>query len=99
MMLRFLAPAAALFCTFAVSAHAEPSTTPAPTATQGIVVQGQAEAKERKVCHMEVATGSVMPKRVCRTVSSDPTARVQEDRELDRIRDRQQYGQTMGQER
>jgi hypothetical protein len=99
MMLRLLAPAAAVLSVFAVAAQAEPTAPAAPTASPGIVVQGQAEAKERKVCHMEVATGSVMPKRVCRTVSSDPTARLQEERELDRVRDRQQYGQSMGQER
>ena len=59
-------------------------------------VQAPAAPKERKVCHSEVATGSVMPKRVCRTVSTDPTERLRAERDLDRVRDRQQYGQQMG---
>ena len=96
MMLR-LVVTAVLLATSVSALAGEPTTTPAPqAANNGITVQAPAAPKERKVCHSEVATGSVMPKRVCRTVSTDPTERLRAERDLDRVRDRQQYGQQMG---
>ena len=50
-----------------VAAHAQagtPASSPTPAPNAPIVVQGQAE---KKVCHMETATGSIMSRRVCRT--------------------------------
>lgn len=48
--------------------HAQQSETPAaPPATQAdapIVVEGQ---KEKKVCRTETSTGSIMPRRICKT--------------------------------
>lgn len=32
-----------------------------------IVVEGEVPKENRKVCRMQVTTGSIMPKRVCRT--------------------------------
>ena len=85
MTIRLAAPLALLALSVAVpglaaanqAAPAEPTTEqPAPEATP---------AKERKVCRTETATGSVMPKRVCRTV-----AQIEEDqRNAERFRDQQ----------
>jgi hypothetical protein len=108
MPIRRPAPLAALIFAFAIPAHAgAPEAQPQPTttatnaatngATNGIVVQGQADPKQRKVCHTEVSTGSVMPKRTCRTVAEQELAQRQADRDMDRLRDRQLSGdQTTG---
>jgi len=68
-------------------------TGPALAATDGATHAGHApnetapEAKpdkERKVCRTETATGSVMPKRICRTV-----AQIEEDQlRAEQLRDR-----------
>ena len=50
-----------------LAAQPAPVTPPSPAAQASpatIVVQGQ---KEKKVCHDETSTGSIMPKRVCLT--------------------------------
>lgn len=88
---------------FGLSAIAAPAlaTEPHAAASGGassphaVAVEGGQNAKPRKVCKNEVATGSVMPKRVCRMVASDPAERLQQERDLDRIRERQQTGQSM----
>src|SRR4051812_26642137 len=93
-MLRFALPAVIGLASLAAPAFAaEPqaaSSAPAPN----IVVQGEQDPKQRKVCKSEVATGSVMPKRVCRMVSTDPAVRLQEQRQIDIARERQQTGQS-----
>jgi hypothetical protein len=54
--------AAALVLCLPAAAHAAADTTPAAQA------EGEAQTeKPKKICRMETATGSVMPKRVCRT--------------------------------
>jgi hypothetical protein len=99
---RLAAPAAVLVFALAIPVHLHAGTPEAPTdqktaGTGGIVVQGQADPKQRKVCHMETATGSVMPKRICRTAAEQELAQRQADRDMDRIRDRQLSGdQTTG---
>ena len=57
------ASAFAVLLTASAAAYAADETAPAPTPSEG---QAQPE-KPKKVCRMETATGSVMPKRVCRT--------------------------------
>ena len=54
--------AAALFLCLPAAAHAAPDSAPTTQAQD----EAQAE-KPKKICRMETATGSVMPKRVCRT--------------------------------
>ena len=60
------------------AAHAEGRTDQAPAPET-------APAKQRKVCRTETATGSVMPKRVCRTVAQIE----QDERNVERFRDQQ----------
>lgn len=79
-----LAAVALLVCVpFAAHAADEtaPSTTPADT-------QAQAE-KPKKICRMETGTGSVMPRRVCRTpeqVAADQEAARRTREEMNRNR-------------
>lgn len=75
---------ALLLCASAAAHAAEES---APSATQG-VEEAQAE-KPKKVCRMETSTGSVMPKRVCRTpeqVTADQEAARRTREEMNRNR-------------
>lgn len=84
MTIRLGAPlAVALFCSAPAFAAASAPSTAAP-AGEAPAAEA-APAKTKKVCRMETATGSVMPKRVCRTV-----AQMEEDeRNAERFRDRQ----------
>jgi hypothetical protein len=68
--------AIALTCAIAatpISANDKPDhdqATAAAKADDGQTGQGDGNAdRNRKICRTEVATGSVMPKRVCRTVA------------------------------
>ena len=58
--LTMLACAAAL----AVPAAAQ---TPAPAASPQAAPQTSGPVKEKKVCKADIATGSIMPKRICKT--------------------------------
>ena len=84
MTIRLAAPLAliALSCAGAAIAAPHDHTDPAaPSAAEADAKQD----KQRKVCRTETATGSVMPKRVCRTV-----AQIEEDqRNAERFRDQQ----------
>jgi hypothetical protein len=53
----------ALLCCVPVAAHAAGENPPSPAPSTSAA---QPE-KPRKICRMETGTGSVMPKRVCRT--------------------------------
>jgi hypothetical protein len=86
MTIRLAAPLALLalscagpgFAAASDDAHAGHATEQAPAADAR-------DDKERKVCRMEKATGSNMPKRVCRTV-----AQIEQDqRNAERFRDQQ----------
>ena len=44
-----------------------------------IVVEGEVPPEQRRVCQMETTTGSIMPRRVCRTV-----AQIEEDQRIAR---------------
>jgi hypothetical protein len=44
------------------------------TADDEIIVEGEVPKEKRRICEMQTATGSIMPKRVCRTV-----AQIEED--------------------
>jgi hypothetical protein len=58
---------------------ASPATPDADTPTPDIVVEGEVPKEQRRVCEMQTTTGSIMPKRVCRTV-----AQVEEDQRVAR---------------
>lgn len=73
-----LAPAGA----FAQAGSPPPATQPAEpedTKTPDIVVEGEVPPEQRRVCQMETTTGSIMPRRVCRTV-----AQIEEDERIAR---------------
>ena len=73
--------AAALFLCLPVIAHATEDSAPPATQTD------READKPKKVCRMETATGSVMPKRVCRTpeqVAADQEAARRTRDELNR---------------
>jgi len=88
MPIRFAAPLALLALVCAMPAHAA-----APNAghgehgaEQGDTAAADAKpAKTRRVCRNETATGSVMPKRVCRTVEQME----EDERRAEEFRDRQ----------
>ena len=65
------------------TAATEPA--PDPDARPPIVVEGQ---KEKKVCRTETSTGSIMPRRVCRTQSQIDSERAAMERDLDEARTR-----------
>jgi hypothetical protein len=63
---------------------------PAAGDDEEIVVEGEVPKEKRKVCEMRTSTGSIVPKRVCRTVvqieederlARDAIERVNRDRE------------------
>ena len=71
-------PMALLFLTLgssgalAQSADPAPPSQPAPARAaddEEIVVEGEVPKEKRKICTMRTDTGSIMPKRVCRTVA------------------------------
>lgn len=83
-------PVALLFlATISGSALAQSGPAAPPTANQGaqsaddddeeIVVEGEVPKEKRKICEMRTSTGSIVPKRVCRTV-----AQIEEDERLAR---------------
>jgi hypothetical protein len=47
----------------------EPVTQSEDTRTPEIVVEGEVPPERRRVCQTETTTGSIMPRRVCRTVA------------------------------
>jgi hypothetical protein len=55
------ASAVAMLLCAAAAAYAADETAPVPTPSE------TQQDKPKKICRMETATGSVMPKRVCRT--------------------------------
>ncbi|MEO6387554.1 MAG: hypothetical protein ABIT16_09925 [Croceibacterium sp.] len=60
------------------------ATEPSPDATNApIVVEAQ---KEKKICHNETSTGSVMPRRVCRTATQVAEQQAAAQRSLDAAR-------------
>ena len=93
---RHVAPAALLFAALNSPLWAAEPAHDAATAT---VESKDAQASgPHKVCRTETATGSVMPRRVCRTVDPNDPAQARMERELDRVRERQIAGQQiMGQ--
>ena len=88
MTLRFAAPLALLAFSCAAPALAAANDAAHAGHSAGQHEQEQADAKpakQRRVCRNETATGSVMPKRVCRTVEQ-----IEEDeRRAEEYRDRQ----------
>ena len=86
MTIRLAAPLALLALSCAVPALAAPGETGhGEHGTEQTATADAKSKKERRVCRTETATGSVMPKRVCRTV-----AQMEEDeRRAEEYRDRQ----------
>ena len=84
MTIRLAAPLALLTLFCANAAFAAPQDQANPEASAATETEAKQD-KQRKVCRNETATGSVMPKRVCRTV-----AQMEEDqRNAERFRDQQ----------
>jgi len=76
------APGGALAQSSAATKAAEPVAAAGPaedTKTPDIVVEGEVPPEQRRVCQMETTTGSIMPRRVCRTV-----AQIEEDQRIAR---------------
>ena len=85
MTIRFAAPLALLALSCAVPAFAAADDAHAEHGSEQTAASDAKPKKERKVCRSETATGSVMPKRGCRTV-----AQMEEDeRNAEQFRDRQ----------
>ena len=77
--------AVALLLCVSTAAFAAEETAPTPAQSEG---EAQAE-KPKKVCRMETGTGSVMPRRVCRTpeqVAADQEAARRTREEMNRNR-------------
>jgi len=82
LLLASTAAAAAQADQGAPPASAEPSPPAAQdddTSTPDIVVEGEVPKEQRRVCEVQTTTGSIMPKRVCRTV-----AQIEEDQRVAR---------------
>ena len=87
MTIRPAAPLALLALSCAVPAYASAAdgAHSGHTETQAPAATDAKKSKERKICRSETATGSVMPKRVCRTAEQ-----IEEDeRNAERFRDQQ----------
>ena len=85
MTIRFAAPLALLALSVAVPGFAAANqAAPAEQASEQAAAE-DAKPKQRKICRTETATGSVMPKRVCRTVEQVE----QDQRNAERFRDQQ----------
>ena len=85
--MRFFAPFVLVaFALTPVSSIAAPTpAAPLETPAADEAAEAKPAKKPRKICRSETATGSVMPKRVCRTV-----AQMEEDeRNAEQFRDRQ----------
>jgi len=84
-MIRLLFVAALLGAPAAVSAQSAEPAAPAEQAAADapIVVEGE---KEKKICRTESSTGSIMPRRVCRTASEVARQQEEAQRQLDLAR-------------
>jgi hypothetical protein len=80
-------------------APATPVTGPATTADddEPIVVEGEVPRERRRVCENRVATGSIMPRRVCRTVAEAEAEREASLEAMERI-SREREARTLVQE-
>jgi hypothetical protein len=70
---------------FAVPAQAGDTAAPAPEGKEKIVVNGD-KPKERKVCTTVVGTGTMLPKRVCRTVGDEDSDQAKAESRLNDLR-------------
>ena len=96
MPIRFALPGALLLCAVAAPVAAATDEPAQPPKSSNIVVDGKKDAKQKKVCETMNVTGSIMPKRVCRTVAESEQAQLDAQHEIDRMRDRQLSGQQVG---
>jgi hypothetical protein len=74
-----LAPLSALAQDDRPPDESESTTGPEDTKTPEIIVEGEVAPEQRRVCEMQTTTGSIMPRRVCRTV-----AQIEEDERVAR---------------
>ena len=83
----------------APEAASSPATGPATTADddEPIVVEGEVPRERRRVCENRVATGSIMPRRVCRTVAEAEAEREASLEAMERI-SREREARTLVQE-
>ncbi len=73
----------------AQSAPTDGQTAAADGDSPEIVVEGERDPKDKKVCRVEVRIGSSLPKRVCRTVRESEELTKASTEALDRARDRE----------
>lgn len=85
MTIRLAAPLALITLSFAAPAFAAANDAHAEHAAQQTEQADAKPAKQRRVCRNETATGSVMPKRVCRTVEQMEA----DERNAEQFRDQQ----------
>jgi hypothetical protein len=78
-----------------VIALAASATVPTAAVEQGSVPVAK-PAKEKKICRRDVATGSIMPRSVCRTRAEWDALTAQGQTDLDRARDDQQSRAMVG---
>ena len=85
MTIRLAAPLALLILSCAASANAAANDAHPEHSGEQAPTEEVKPEKQRKVCRTETATGSVMPKRVCRTVAQME----EEQRNAERFREQQ----------
>jgi hypothetical protein len=77
----------------AVPAHADDTAAPAPEGKEKIVVKSD-KPKERRVCTTVVGTGTMLPKRVCRTVGEEGSDQAKAENRLNDLREAREAQQT-----
>ncbi|MGH6967019.1 MAG: hypothetical protein ACREE0_21260 [Phenylobacterium sp.] len=71
----------------AILAQGAPAVPPAPPAQESAPASSEKPKKPKMVCHSEVAIGSIMQKRVCRTPEQVEADRLQAKRDTDSLSD------------
>ena len=82
--------AALLLIVAAALAGAFESPLPPPAGTESITITGVKPKDQRKVCRTETPTGSIMSKRICKTVAEWEAQRAASRRAIDEL-SRQAY--------
>ena len=79
LLLLGLASSGALAQSDAAADTPSPAAAEEPAEDSEIIVEGEVPKERRRVCEMQTTTGSIMPRRVCRTV-----AQIEEDERIAR---------------
>jgi len=91
-MLVRIGAATALIILAAPALATETSASAAQDGATAAAAKDQAKPKERKICTRETETGSIVPKRVCRTVSEAQQANAQAIHDLEQMKTATQHG-------